>query len=78
MAALTDPMEILRMDLVEYQGQHALATVHYFSVFPAYDVDTKVLKNIFGNFGLAQKINSHNGPCFRTGKFLSFCNQLEL
>ena len=71
-------MEILRMDLVDYQGQHTLVTVHYFSVFPAYDIHTKVLKNIFGNFGLAQKINSHNGPCFRTGKFQSFCNQLEI
>ena len=29
----TRPMEILRMDLVEYQGQRALATVHYFVWF---------------------------------------------
>ena len=37
-----------------------------------------MLNNIFGNFELAQKINSHNGPCFRTGKFRSFCNQLKI
>ena len=71
-------MGILRMELVDYQGQHALVTVHYFSGFLSYDIHSKVLNNIFGNFGLAQKINSHNGPCFRTGKFRSFCNQLEI
>ena len=60
------PMEILRMHLVRYRGQHALVTVHYFPGFLAYDIldrktneaVTKVLNNISRKFGLAQKINS--------------------
>ena len=74
----TRPMEILRMDLVEYQGKRALVTESTtFSGFLAYDIldsktseaVTKVLNNILRKFGLAEKINLHNGPCFRSGKF---------
>ena len=57
-----------------------------FSGFLAYDIldsntseaVTKELNNILRKFGLAEKINSHNGPCFRSGKFRSFCNQLDI
>ena len=74
------------MDFVDYQGRHALVTVHYFSGFLPYDIldsktneaVTKVLNNISRKFGLAQKINTHNGPCFRSGKFRSFCDQLDI
>ena len=80
-------MEILRVDLVEYQGKRALVTESTtFSGFLAYDIldsktseaVTKVLNNILRKFGLAEKINLHNGPCFRSGKFRSFCNQLDI
>ena len=71
------------MDFVDYQGQHALVTVHYFSGFLPYDIldsktneaVTKVLNNISKKFGLVQKINSHNGPCL---KFRSFGDQLDI
>ena len=75
------------MDLVEYQGKRALVTESTtFSGFLAYDIldsntseaVTKELNNILRKFGLAEKINSHNGPCFRSGKFRSFCNQLDI
>ena len=76
-------METLRMDFVDYQGRHALVTVHYFSGFLPYDIldsktnkaVTKVLNNISKKFGLVQKINSHSGSCL---KFRSFCDHLDI
>ena len=72
------------MDLVDFHGQHAL--VDYFSGFLTYDIlggettdaVTKVLNNIFRKFGLAEKIISDNGPCFRSDKFRRFCDQLDI
>ena len=80
------PMEILGMDLVDFQGQHALVTVDYFSGFLTYDIlgsETtdaviKVLYNIFRKCGLAEKIISDNGPCSRSDKFRRFCDQLDI
>ncbi|XP_031574354.1 uncharacterized protein K02A2.6-like [Actinia tenebrosa] len=54
----TRPMEILGMDLLDFQGQHALVTVAYFSGFltcgilnnETTDAVIKVLNNIFRNF----------------------------
>lgn len=53
------PMEILGMDLVNFRGQHALVTVNYYSCFLT--SVTAVLNNIFGKFGLAEKIISTMG-----------------
>ena len=82
----TRPMEILGMDLVNFRGQHALVTVDYYSGFLTYDtlVDetteavTAVLNNTFRKFGLAEKIISDNGPCFRSDDFRRFCDQLDI
>lgn len=53
------PMEILGMDLVNFRGQHALVTVNCYSCFLT--SVTAVLNNIFGKFGLAEKIISTMG-----------------
>ena len=75
--AATRPMEIVSMDLVEYQGIHGLVTVDYFSGFLTFDILNaqtsdaviKALNNNFGKFGLPEKILSDNGPCFRSNSF---------
>ncbi len=72
--------------LVNFRGQHALATVDYYSGFLTYDtlVDetteavTAVLKNVFRKFGLAEKIISDKGPCFKSDDFRRFCHQFEI
>ena len=82
----TRPMEILGMDLVQFQNQIALVTVDYFSGFLTYDTldgesteaVTKVLNSNFRKFGLPERIISDNGPCFRSDKFQRFCDQLEI
>ena len=58
--AVTRPMEIVSMDLVEHQGIHELVTVDYFSGFLTFDILNaqtsdaviKALNNNFGKFGL--------------------------
>ncbi|KAL9972775.1 hypothetical protein ACROYT_G019144 [Oculina patagonica] len=70
-------MEIVGMDLVHFQGQHALVIVDYYSGFLTYDIRvdetskaaTAVLNNVFRKFGLAEKIISDNGPCFKSDDF---------
>lgn len=55
------PMEILSVDLMVHNGQHALVSVDYFSGYITFDPipsDTteafiKALNNIFKKFGLA-------------------------
>ena len=82
----TRPMETLGMDLVTFQGQHALVTVDYFSGFITFDLInsetteavTKVLNSIFQKFGLPEKILSDNGPCFKSNTFKRFCEQLDI
>lgn len=82
----TRPMEILGMDLLAFKGKHALVTVDYFSGFLTYDTltgetteaVTKVLNNIFRKFGLAEKIISDNGPCFKSDEFRRFCDQHDI
>ena len=76
------------MDLVDFRGQHALVTVHYFSGFFTYDTlesETteaviKVLNNIFRKFGLPRpdKMISDYGQCFRSSHFRRFCDQLDI
>ena len=82
----TRPMKILCINLVDFRGKHTLVTVDYFSRFLTYDTlesettetVTKVLNNIFRKLGLAEKIISGNGPCFRSNNFRRFCDQLDV
>lgn len=39
---------------------------------------TAVLNNLFRKFGLAEKIISDNGPCFKSDNFRRFCDQLNI
>ncbi len=79
-------METLGMDLVTFQGQHALVAVDYFSGFITFDLInsetteavTKVLNSIFQKFGLPEKILFDNGHCFKSNTFKRFCEQLEI
>ena len=84
--AATRPMEIVRVDLVEFHGEHGLVTIDYLCGFLTFDILNaqksdaviKPLKNIFGKFGLPEKILSDNGPCFRAGSFQQFFEQLDI
>ena len=66
------PLELLGVDVVQFQCQRALVTVDYYSGFLTYDTlssetteaVTKALNNIFRKFGLPERIISDNGPCF--------------
>ena len=78
----TRPLELLGVDVVQFQRQRALVTVDYYSGFLTYDTlfsetteaVTKSLNNIFRKFGLPEKIISDNGP----ETFRCFCHQLDI
>ena len=82
----TRPMETTGMDLLDYEGRHALVTVDYFSGFLTYDplrsetskAVITALNNIYRKFGLSEKILSDNGPCFKSEEFENFCHQLDI
>ena len=82
----TRPLELLGVDVVQFQCQRALVTVDYYSGFLTYDTlsretteaVTKALNNIFRKFGLPERIISDNGPCFKSEKFRLFCDQLDI
>ena len=82
----TRPLELLGVDVVQFQRQRALVTVDYYSGFLTYDTlssetteaVTKALNNIFRKFGLPERIISDNGPCFKSEKFRCFCDQLDI
>ena len=82
----TRPLELLGVDVVQFQRQWALATVDYYSGFVTYDTlssekteaVTKGLNNIFRKFGLPKRIISDNGPCFKSENFRCFCDQLDV
>ena len=73
----TRPLELLGVDVVQFQCQRALVTVDYYSGFLTYDTlssetteaVTKALNNIFRKFGLPERIISDNGPCLKSEKF---------
>ena len=79
------PLELLGVDVVQFQRQRALVTVDYNSGFLTYDTlsretteaFTKALNNISRKFGLPERIISESGPCFKSEKFLCFCDQLD-
>ena len=80
------PMEIIGIDLMSFNGQHALVTVDYFSGYTTFDripsetteAVVIALMRIFQKFGLAERIISDNGPCFKSSKFSDFCHQFEI
>ncbi len=80
------PMEIIGMDILEWNKQHALVTIDYYPWYVFYDpvaaetTDAIIgaLNTNFRKFGLPQKIISDNGPCFKSKKFDQFCEELEI
>ena len=82
----THLLGLLGADVVQFQGQQPLVTVDYHSGFLTYETFssetteavTKALNNIFRKFGLPERIISDNGPCFKSEKFQSFCDQLDI
>ena len=76
-------MEILGMDLLDFQGRHAVVAVDYFSVYVMLDyirAETSdavitTLNNNFWKFGLVESIISDIGGCFSSEKFAKFCNE---
>ena len=82
----TGPVELLGVDVVQFQHQRALVTVDYYSGFLTYDTlssetteaVTKALNKIFRKFELPERIISDNGPCFKSEKFPCFCDQLDI
>ena len=81
----TRPLELLGVDVVQFQCQRALVTVDYYSGFLTYDTlssetteaVTNALNNIFRKFGLPERIISDDVPCFKSEKFRRFCDQLD-
>ena len=82
----TRPLQLLGVDVVQFQRKRTLVTVEYYSGFLTYDTlysETteaviKVLNNVFINFGLPERIICDNGPCFKSEKFRCFCDQLDV
>ena len=82
----TRPLELLGVDVVQFQRQRALVTVDYYSRFFTCDTlsretteaVTKALNNIFRKFGLLKSIISDNGSCFKSEKFSCFYDQLAI
>ena len=80
------PMEMMGMDLMDFQGQPALVAVDYFSGYVTVDHTKRetseaviaCLTNNFRKFGLPESIISDNGPCFKSERFASFCNDHEI
>lgn len=80
------PMEILGVDLMHFKGKIFLVSVDYFSGYISVDFLTtetsdaviRALNNQFRKFGLAERIISDNGPCFKAEKFRQFCEALGI
>ena len=70
-------LELLGMDVAQFQRQRALVTVDYYSGFLTYDTlssetteaVTKALDNIFRKLGLPERSISDNESCFKSEKF---------
>lgn len=80
------PSQMLGIDLMDFKGQTALATIDFFSGYITYDPLNgestssviKALNHNFQKFGLVEEIYSDNGPCFRSAQFNKFCQELEI
>lgn len=82
----THPIEVIGMDLLDFNGQAALVTVNYFFDFITFDTlpdhttknVVKALNNIFSKFGLPERIICDNGPCYKSEAFQCFCEKLDI
>ena len=82
----TRPLEVLGIDLMEFNKKHVLVSIDYFSGYIFYDelenetskTVTKALTNNFRKFWPAERIISDNGPCFKSDEFRDFCNSYEI
>ena len=80
------PMETLGVDIMHFKGKAALVSVDYFSGYISIgflkaetsDAVIRSMNNHFRKFGLAERIISDNGPCFKSEKFRDFCEELEI
>ena len=80
------PMELLTMYLMEHKGEHFLVSIDYFSGYIMVDAlasETtdevkKAMNRNFCKFGFPEKIQTDNGPCFKSHKFQSFCNVFDI
>lgn len=80
------PMETIGMDIMAHKGEHVLVAIDYFSGYITVDhlhreTSEAVIERVSDNcrkFGLPEKIITDNGPCFRSQKFDSFCEKLEI
>ena len=78
------PMEILGADIMDFKGRPVLVQIDYYSGYILVDplssqTSSAVAARINDNarrFGLPDRIITDNGPCFRSEKFESFCNEL--
>ena len=75
------PWSVLGTDLFEIKGQHFLIVVDYYSKFPIVkQIDKnrssvqiiKLMRNIFSEFGIPEKVVSDNGPQYSSSEFRSF------
>ena len=82
----TRPMEVLGIDLMDFEGEDYVVAVDFFSGYIFYDrlasktsKDTiDALNNIFQKLWPPERILSDNGPCFKSGEFKKFCEKLEI
>ena len=76
----TRPMEMLGVDLMHHQGEDFLVTIDYFSGYTFTDKISsqtaesviKTLNHNFRKLGLAEKMITDNGPCFKSEKFTKY------
>ena len=80
------PMEVLSTDIMDFKRQPALVTIDCYSGYILLDpmrsqtasVVVARLNDNIRKFGLAEKILSDNGPCFKADKFSEYCEIMEI
>ena len=70
------PLELLAVDVVQFQRQQALVTVDHYSSFLTCDTLSRETTEAVTK-ALNKKIISESGPCFKSEKFRCFCDQLD-
>ena len=79
-------MEVIAVDLMAFEGKTVLVSIDYYCGFLTIDYIPSgtsdevitILNNNFRKLGLAERIISNNGPCFKSGKFDRFCSPLQI
>ena len=82
----TKPMEVIATDIVNFDRKPVLVTVDYFSGYIMIDPLKSETSNAVAaqmndnvrKFGLAERILSDNGLCFRSEMVHNFCESLEI